>query len=358
MKALLPALTVLALAATPTLAQTPPAAPPAGVPQTAAGAGVGTSESDKLLPPIQKVSRWEDTGMKPPEAREWQSYAFAPNEAMNWKGAGFSPVVARTWSDKGFDADEAREWLDSTKNNRTLMSELDHSDPAQWKREGLSPQDRLAWWEAGFAFDDAIILFRAGMTPADAAWHGQEKLRELKATAGTGGETKGTSATVEPTTDTQQIQRTWEIIKPYVITGAIAFIAFITGGLVFFLFRRGQVNRQLAKVKNDAPDSEIPATGKAAAARGSAPRRPARRLSLFTSSSPHCIHCKSTNVRQSRMHPHRFAGINFTDYFRCKHCGKHFAIVSYTPILAAGSAVVVLVTIFTSGFIYLVSLAH
>ncbi len=357
MKVLLPALTALALAATPALAQTPSAESPAAAPQIAPASGNTVNDSDKLLPPIQKVSRWEDTGMKPPEAREWQSYNFAPNEAMDWKAAGFPPVVARTWSDKGFDAEEAREWLDSTKNNRTLMSDLDHSDPVQWKREGLSPKDRLAWWEAGFAFDDAVILFRAGMTPTDAAWHGQEKLRELKAQGH--GEARTTQTAVEPPSDTHQMQRTWEIVKPYIMTGAVAFIAFITGGLVFFLFRRGQVNRQLAEVRNDAPDSEMPPSiGKQTATQSLPPRRPARRFSLFTSSSPHCIHCKSTNVRQSRMHPHRFAGINFTDYFRCKHCGKHFAIVSYTPILAAGSAVVVLVTIFTSGFIYLVSLAH
>jgi ribosomal protein L37AE/L43A len=358
MKVHLPALTALALAATTALAQTAPAESPAVAPQIAPASGKSTSDHDQPLPPIQKISRWEDTGMKPAEAREWQSYAFAANEAMDWKGAGFSPVVARTWSDKGFDAEEAREWLDSTKNNRTLMSDLDHSDPAQWKREGLSPKDRLAWWEAGFGFDDAIILFRAGMTPTDAAWHGQEKLRELKATGGARGETRNASAAVEPTPDTEQMRRTWEIIKPYIMTGAVAFIAFITGGLVFFLFRRGQVNNQLAKVSNDAPDSEMPAIGKQVASQHQPPRRPARRFSLFTSSNPHCIHCKSTNVRQSRMHPHRFAGINFTDYFRCKHCGKHFAIVSYTPILAAGSAVVLLVTIFTSGFIYLVSLVH
>lgn len=358
MKVLLPALTVLALAATPAIAQTAPAGSPAAAPQIAPAPGNSTSESDKLLPPVQKISRWEDTGMKPPEAREWQSYNFAPHEATNWKAAGFSPVVARTWSDKGFDADEAREWLDSTKNNRTLMSDLDHSDPAQWKREGLSPQDRLAWWEAGFAFEDAIILFRAGMSPAAAAWHGQEKLRELKALGGASGETTGTSTDAAPASDSRQLQRVWDIVKPYIMTGAVAVIAFITGGLVFFLFRREQVNRQLAEVRTDAPDSEMPTTGKHAASNDQPPRRPARRLALFTSSNPQCIHCKSTNVRQSRMHPHRFAGINFTDYFRCKHCGKHFAIVSYTPILAAGGAVVMVVTFVTTGFIYLLSLIH
>jgi ribosomal protein L37AE/L43A len=359
MKVLLPAfpaVAALALAATPAIAQTAPAESPAAAPQIAPASGNGKSESDNLLPPVQKIGRWEDTGMKPPEAREWQTYNFTPHEAVNWKAAGFPPLVARTWSDKGFDADEAREWLDSTKHNRPLMADLDHSDPAQWKREGLSPQDRLAWWEAGFTFEDAVLLFRAGMSPATAAWHGQEKLRELKALDSAKGETKGTSTDLEHASEPLQLQHIWEIIKPFILTGAVAVIAFITGGLAFFLFRRGQVNRQLAEVRNDAPDSEMPVIEKPAAPAHQPPRRPARRFALFTSSTPHCIHCKSTNVRQSRMHPHRFAGINFTDYFRCKHCGKHFAIVSYTPILAAGSAVVLLVTIFTSGFIYLVSL--
>jgi len=358
MKVLLPALAVLALAATPAIAQTAPAESPAAAPQTAPASGNGTSESDALLPPIQKTSRWEDTGMKPAEAREWQTYNFTPHEAMNWKAAGFPPLVARTWSDKGFDADEAREWLDSTKHNRPLMADLDHSDPAQWKREGLSPQDRLAWWEAGFTFEDAILLFRAGMSPAAAAWHGQEKLRELKALGSANAESTGASTDLESSPRANQLQHIWEIIRPYIMTGAVAVIAFITGGLVFFLFRRGQVNRQLAAVRNDAPDSEMPGADKEAPSQEHLPRRPARRFALFTGSSPHCIHCKSTNVRQSRMHPHRFAGINFTDYFRCKQCGKHFAIVSYTPILAAGSAVVMVITFATTGFIYLLSLIH
>mgnify|MGYP002148826160 CR=1 FL=1 len=60
--------------------------------------------SGTSLPAPPKVTRWEDTGMKPVEAREWQNYGFNPQEGMNWHSAGFEPVVARTWSDKGFDA--------------------------------------------------------------------------------------------------------------------------------------------------------------------------------------------------------------------------------------------------------------
>ena len=118
--------------------------------------------------------------MTPVEAREWKTYSFQPQEAMDWKAAGFAPLVARTWSDKGFDPDEARAWVESTRQNRTLMAELDQTDPAAWKREGFSPADRLAWWEAGFVFEDAVLLSRAGMSPSEAAWHGQEKLKELK----------------------------------------------------------------------------------------------------------------------------------------------------------------------------------
>lgn len=365
MKVLLAALSALALAASPASAQTPTEAATAAAPQSAATAEKDSKAKDELLLPVQKITRWEDTGMTPVEAREWQTYAFTPHDATNWKHAGFTPLVARTWSDKGFDADEAREWLDSTKSSRTMMADLDHSDPAQWKREGLTPRDRLAWWEAGFAFDDAIILFRAGMTPADAAWHGQEKLKELK---DQGNAAKGGAepATASISGALQGGRAYWDIIGPYVTMGAVAFVAFITGGLAFFLLRRTQVNRELARIKSSAPDSEMPSVRTRAAGdpttsatgREGSSRRPARRFTLALSTSPHCIHCKSTDVRLSRMHPHRFAGINFTEYFRCKHCGKHFAIVSYTPILAAGSAVVVLLTAVTSGFIYLVSMVH
>ena len=76
------------------------------------------------------------------------------------------------------------------------------------------------------------------------------------------------------------------------------------------------------------------------------------------SDAPYCIHCKSVDVRPSRMHPHRFAGINFTEYFRCRKCGRHFAIVSYTQILAAGGTVVLVLTFITAGFIYTVSQIH
>ena len=256
MKVLLAALSALALAASPASAQTPTEAATAAAPQSAATAEKDSKAKDELLLPVQKITRWEDTGMTPVEAREWQAYAFTPHDATNWKHAGFTPLVARTWSDKGFDADEAREWLDSTKSSRTMMADLDHSDPAQWKREGLTPRDRLAWWEAGFAFDDAIILFRAGMTPADAAWHGREKLKELK---GQGNAAKGgAEPATASTSGAPQGRAYWDIIGPYVTMGAVAFVAFITGGLAFFLLRRTQVNRELARIKSSAPDSEMP----------------------------------------------------------------------------------------------------
>ena len=83
--------------------------------------------------------------------------------------------------------------------------------------------------------------------------------------------------------------------------------------------------------------------------------RPARRYALIRSANPHCIHCKSTNVRTSRIQPHKFAGINFTEYFRCKHCGKHFAIVSYTPILLVAGCIILTLTALTVGLLYAVS---
>lgn len=356
MKSLLPLLLLALLSSAPALAQNAP-------PEPAAKPSI-SPEVDAPLPSPPKITRWENAGMTPIEAREWQSYNFSPNDAANWKRAGFAPLVARTWSDKGFDADEAREWLNSSKNNRSLMADLDQSDPGQWKREGFTPADRVAWWEAGFAFEDAVLLTRAGMSPAEAAWNGHEKLKTLRggpaaaaepASAAKPGATAETSAGGLPS-----LQSIWNVVGSYVKFGLTVFIAFIAGGLAFFLLRRRDLNRHLkADIAADAPESELPPSVQQADTTAPAGKhRPARRFALLRSSNPHCVHCKSLNVRQSRMHPHRFAGINFTEYFRCKQCGRHFAIVSYTPILAAGGGVVLILTFLTSGFIYMLSLVH
>ncbi|KAB2964824.1 hypothetical protein [Zoogloea sp.] len=352
MKSLLPLLLAALLSSAPALAQTPPAEP--------AAKPAASPEAEAPLPTPPKITRWENTGMTPIEAREWQSYNFSPNDAANWKRAGFAPLVARTWSDKGFDADEAREWINSSKNNRSLMADLDQSDPSQWKREGFTPADRLAWWEAGFAFEDAVLLTRAGMSPAEAAWNGHEKLKTLRG-GPAGGElaanAKPGAAAEASGSSLPSLQSIWNVVGSYVKFGLTVFIAFISGGLAFFLLRRRDINRHLkADIAADAPESELPPAATQAAP--AVKHRPARRFALLRNANPHCIHCKSLNVRQSRMHPHRFAGINFTEYFRCKQCGRHFAIVSYTPILAAGGGVVLVLTFITSGFIYLLSLVH
>lgn len=354
MKSLLPLLLSALLSSEAALAQTPPSEP-------AAKPAAASPDADTPLPSPPKITRWENTGMTPIEAREWQSYNFTPNDAASWKRAGFAPLVARTWSDKGFDADEAREWLNSSKNNRSLMADLDQSDPSQWKREGFTPADRLAWWEAGFSFEDAVLLARAGMSPAEAAWNGHEKLKSLRGGAAAS-EPAASTTTAKPGAAAEagsgglpSLQSIWNVVGSYVKFGLTVFIAFISGGLAFFLLRRRDINRHLkADIAADAPESELPPTKTPSTEK----HRPARRFALLRSSTPHCVHCKSLNVRQSRMHPHRFAGINFTEYFRCKHCGRHFAIVSYTPILAAGGAVVLLLTFVTSGFIYLLSFVH
>lgn len=357
MKVLLTAVSALALFATPAIAQTPPGAP------AQASSQADTPAGESALPTPPKISRWENTGMTPLEARDWQAYNLTPNEAVNWKRAGFTPLVARTWSDKGFDPDEAREWLDSAKTSRSLMSELDQSDPSQWKREGFSPSDRLAWWEAGFVFDDAVLLARAGMSPADAAWNGHEKLKDLK--GGAAAEPAKAATTAQQGTAqasaAPSLASIWNVVGPYVTFGLAIFVAFISGGFAFFLLRRGQINRQLTKSDADAtgPDSEMPAPVESkptrSFGRGQSKHRPARRFAFARTSNPYCIHCKSEDVRPSRMHPHRFAGINFTEYFRCRKCGRHFAIVSYTPILAAGGTVVLVLTFITAGFIYTLS---
>ena len=362
MKSLLPALAALAFLATPVPSRAAPGEAPPPPAESSAPA-------DPLaLPAPVKVTRWEDTGLKPNQAREWQNYSFTPQEAMNWQRAGFEPVVARTWSDKGFDADEAQAWRDSVRNSRTMMAEMDSSDPAAWKREGFTPMDRLAWWEAGFVFDDAVLLARAGMTPADAAWHGHEKLKELRsgpaaagATAPKGG---GASAGAAPVTaPAPSLHDIWVVVGPFLKVGIVGLAAFIAGGFAFFLYRRDQVNRKLSAIKADAPDSELPVDEKAPAAHTRLgrkvfeKRKPARQVRLFKQLSPHCIHCKSHNVRRSRMHPHKFAGINFTEYFRCKSCGRHFAIVSYTQILLTSGAIVLSLILLTASFIYVFSVA-
>ena len=73
---------------------------------------------------------------------------------------------------------------------------------------------------------------------------------------------------------------------------------------------------------------------------------------MFRRAHPRCIHCQSKDVRPSRMHPHKFAGINFTDYFRCKACGRHFAIVSYTTIMLAGGGIALSLLLLVASVIY------
>lgn len=370
MKILLPAAAAIALLANPVTTLSAPADDAA--PPKVAPAAPAAPAADTPLPAPAKVTRWEDTGMKPVDAREWQNYGFSPQEGMNWRNAGFEPVVARTWSDKGFDADEAREWRDSARMSRTMMAEMDHADPAAWKREGFSPADRLAWWEAGFVFDDAVQLARTGMTPAQAAWHGHEKLKELRggpptaAPEGAPAAAPGTAPLPRPAAPQAQpnaapnldAATVWRIVGPFLKVGLVGLVAFIAGGFAFFLYRRAQVNSKLATIKPDAPDSEMPPAAPARLGKKvMEKRKPARAVKLFKAASPHCIHCKSGNVRRSRMHPHKFAGINFTEYFRCKSCGRHFAIVSYTSILAAAGGIVLSLILITASFIYVFSVA-
>ena len=316
MKNLLPAIAALALLSSPIPALSisvgepilpKAAAAPPNPPPSTSPVGAAT------LPPPPKVSRWEDTGMKPAEAREWQNYGFTPQEGMNWHSAGFEPVVARTWSDKGFDADEARQWRDSARQSRLMMSEMDHSDPAAWKREGFSPADRLAWWEAGFVFDDAVLLARAGMSPVQAAWHGHEKLKEIR--SGAAGQTpSGSAATTAPAGATPGASSAspqpldpaaiWRIVGPFLKVGLVGLVAFISGGFAFFLYRRAQANSKLATIRPDAPDSEMPPESLPPPKLGRKvleKRKPARAVRLFKSAAPHCIHCKSKNVRRSKI---------------------------------------------------------
>ena len=105
--------------------------------------------------------------MTPIEAREWQSYNFSPNDAANWKRAGFAPLVARTWSDKGFDADEAREWINSSKNNRSLMADLDQSisrdlGVLDWGRGVWTYRNTWYWASASGFIDGEAFGFNFG----------------------------------------------------------------------------------------------------------------------------------------------------------------------------------------------------
>ncbi|WP_374244478.1 hypothetical protein [Zoogloea sp.] len=363
MKNLVSALSALTLLAAPLPALAATAGETAPQKTEAAPTAAGDTAA---LPAPPKVTRWEDTGMKPAEAREWQNYGFSPHDGMNWHTAGFEPVVARTWSDKGFDADEARAWRDSARQSRSMMAELDHSDPAAWKREGFSPADRLAWWDAGFVFDDAVLLARSGMTPNQAAWHGHEKLKELRSSgASVAPDAAKTASPAAPAAiQAPSPAAIWTIVGPFLKVGLVALVVFLSAGFAFFIYRRAQANSKLATLKpsaaDSAPDSELPPESEPPAKLGRKvleKRKPARAVKLFKSASPHCIHCKSSNVRRSKMHPHKFAGINFTEYFRCKNCGRHFAIVSYTSILAAGGAVVLALLLITASFIYVFSIA-
>lgn len=356
MKKILPSLTALAL-----LMATPLAWPAVDTPAPTATAAV---ENDALPTPT-KITRWEETGMKPVEAREWENYAFKPNDALAWKRAGFPPLLARTWSDKGFDPDEAAEWRDSTKNNRTLMADLDQSEPAQWKREGFTPRDRLAWWEAGFAFEDAVTLTRAGMGPADAAWHGHEKLKELrKNDPGAATVTEETPAT-ESSWSVQDLKNLAQNILPHLKTGLIIALGLVSAILAFYLVRLTRRSRHKA-TEDVEPDSTTPENDRKEPSTSESPpaslaaldehRRPAQRTYFWTPTTPTCVHCQSTDVRISRIKPRRLAGIKLSEYFRCRSCGRHFSNVSYAPVAAAGIGLVLLLTLCTASFIHLLSL--
>lgn len=380
MKRILPALAAASLIVSPVFAESPPSpAAPTKAATEAPAAATATPAAPGALPPPPKITRWEDTGMKPPEAREWQSYGFSPQEGVDWHAAGFEPVVARTWSDKGFDAAEAQAWRDSARHSRSMMAELDHADPAAWKREGFSPADRLAWWEAGFIFEDAVLLSRTGMTPAQAAWHGHEKLKELRGGKSASPDATGplsSSATASgnhPPPLAIDPASIWRVVGPFMKIGVAGLIAFLAAGFAFFLYHRLQANRKLeerarrhakaepgaepATVPDDDPESEAPPEITPRHSKAMEKRKPARAVKLLTSAKPHCVHCKSTNVRRSKMRPHRFAGINFTEYFRCKNCGRHFAIVSYTAIIAVAAGFVAAVIVVAASFIYVMSIA-
>ena len=252
---------------------------------------------------------------------------------------------------------------------------------SEWKREGFTPADRLAWWEAGFGFEDALQLARSGMSPAEAAWHGHEKLKELRAKNAA---KAGAQAQAAPAPTPEAV---WQVIAPHVKAAGLAALAFCAVLAAYLLRRRSQMHRKRSADRHKGPGAHHPARQEpgvaapiseapASAAPESVPPsqdtaanttsvpdqaaqkrsgRPARRYALIRSAHPHCVHCKSTNVRTSRIQPHKFAGINFTEYFRCKHCGKHFAIVSYTPILLVAGSIILTLTALTVGLLYAVS---
>ena len=350
-------------------------ADPGPRPAPTAPAQKAAASAEAATPSAPHVTRWEEAGMTPVEAREWKTYSFQPQEAMDWKAAGFAPLVARTWSDKGFDPDEARAWVESTRQNRTLMAELDQTDPAAWKREGFSPTDRLAWWEAGFVFEDAVLLSRAGMSPAEAAWHGQEKLKELKEKS----PTNVAGAAAPPVTGSPDSApaagltlslpdpaRLWALTWPYLKIAMASMVGMMVALIVFVYVRNRRLNRVHRSALEAAPDSELPPSPQPPAAAAVAEsegvyttkskhRRPARKFTL-TRGQPTCVHCQSTHVRPSRMNPHRFLGVNFTEYYRCRNCGRHFALVTYTPILLIAGSILLAVTMVTASVIYGLSL--
>lgn len=372
MKQILPFLSAALLASGLAFAEPgTPSAAAAPAPKTVQKAAAAPAEAGATG--IPRITRWEEAGMTPAEAREWKTYAFQPQEAMDWKAANFAPLLARTWSDKGFDPDEARAWVESTRQNRTLMAELDQTDPAAWKREGFSPADRLAWWEAGFVFEDAVLLSRAGMSPAEAAWHGQEKLKELKeqrptnvASAAAAPATGAADSAPAPSIHISlpDAAHLWALTWPYLKIAMASMVGMIVALLAFVYVRNRRLNKRHLAEFEPAPDSEPPpnsaATAEPAAAEGASTaktkhRRPARKFTL-TRGQPVCIHCKSPKVRPSRMNPHRFLGINFTEYYRCRNCGRHFALVTYAPILMIAGSIILALTMVTASLIYGLSL--
>lgn len=342
-----------------------------------------TAPAQEPKPAPAPSSRWEDSGLAPTEAREWKSYDFKPDMAVRWKEAGFPPLLARTWSDKGFDPEEAKEWRESVKQTRTLMPQIDQSDASQWKREGFSPRDRLAWWAAGFAFEDAVLLARSGMSAEQAAWHGQDKLKELrgdKAESGTKGakdekgdkgESAASSTAASSSADAasggfhlptlnpegllellppklQQLAlKAWPYLAPHLKSVAAVLLGLV--GLIV-VFRRWRRRRQRAAaltmaqapLSHAAPLSEGPPLSVLSepppvkAPMFKPVQRQAKRAKIFGPES--CTHCHSEMVRPSRIQPHRVMGITFICYYRCKSCGRHFSVANYTPFVLLGSA--------------------